>query len=166
EATNAARVVHAEGDELSGLVVDRYDDVVVVEIANEGLERLKPLVVEALQQELAPRLIYFKNDIAARKLERLPMEPEAIGGGDSTATIFENGLRFHVDVPAGQKTGFFLDQRDNRALARANASGRRVLNLFSYSGAFGVYAAAGARASSRTSTSPPPPSRRPAATTI
>ena len=146
EATNAARVVHAEGDELSGLVVDRYDDVVVVEIANEGLERLKPLVVEALQQELAPRLIYFKNDIAARKLERLPMEAEAIGGGDATATILENGLRFHVDVPAGQKTGFFLDQRDNRALARASASGRRVLNLFSYSGAFGVYTAAGGAA--------------------
>ena len=143
EATNAARVVHAEGDELSGLVVDRYDDLVVVEIANEGLERLKPLVVEALQQELAPRLIYFKNDIGARKIERLPMEPEAIGDGDATATILENGLRFHVDVPAGQKTGFFLDQRDNRALARASASGRRVLNLFSYSGAFGVYAAAG-----------------------
>ncbi|HYU24600.1 MAG TPA: class I SAM-dependent rRNA methyltransferase [Thermoanaerobaculia bacterium] len=164
EATNAARVVHAEGDELSGLVVDRYDDLVVVEIANEGLERLKPLVVEALQQELAPRLIYFKNDIGARKLERLPMEPEIwedgaphpalarhplpAGGerdleGDATATILENGLRFHVDVPAGQKTGFFLDQRDNRALARASASGRRVLNLFSYSGAFGVYAAAG-----------------------
>ena len=143
DATNAARVVHAEGDELSGLVVDRYDDLVVVEIANEGLERLKPLVVEALQQELAPRLLYFKNDIGARKIERLPMEPEAIGDGAATATIFENGLRFHVDVPAGQKTGFFLDQRDNRALARASASGRRVLNLFSYSGAFGVYAAAG-----------------------
>jgi len=143
DATNAARVVHAEGDELSGLVVDRYDDLVVVEIANAGLERIKPLVVEALQDELKPRLIYFKNDIAARKLERLPMEPETIGGGEAKATILENGLRFHVDVPAGQKTGFFLDQRDNRALARANANGRRVLNLFSFSGAFGVYAAAG-----------------------
>jgi 23S rRNA (cytosine1962-C5)-methyltransferase len=146
EATNAARVVHAEGDELSGLVTDRYDDVVVVEIANEGLERLKPLVVEALQEELKPRLIYFKNDIAARKLERLPMEPETIGDGEATAAILENGLRFHVDVPAGQKTGFFLDQRENRALARGLASGRRVLNLFSFSGAFGVYAAAGGAA--------------------
>src|ERR1051326_1563457 len=123
DATNAARVVHAEGDELSGLVVDRYDDVVVVEIANEGLERLKPLVVAALQEELTPRLIYFKNDIAARKLEHLSMEPQTIGDGDATATILENGLRFHVDVPAGQKTGFFLDQRDNRALARAHARG-------------------------------------------
>jgi len=175
EGTNAARVVHAEGDELSGLVVDRYDDVVVVEIANEGLERVKPLVVDALREELMPRLIYFKNDIAARKIERLSMEPEVWEDGaphpalratfssassalaprsgervaegrvrgDATALILENGLRFHVDVAAGQKTGFFLDQRDNRALARAIARGRRVLNLFSYSGAFGVYAAAG-----------------------
>jgi 23S rRNA (cytosine1962-C5)-methyltransferase len=69
--------------------------------------------------------------------------------GDATATILENGLRFHIDVPAGQKTGFFLDQRDNRALARAHANGRRVLNLFSFSGAFGVYAAAGGAASVR-----------------
>jgi len=126
EATNAARVVHAEGDELSGLVVDRYDDLVVVEIANEGLERLKPLVVAALQEELTPRLIYFKNDIAARKLEHLSLEPQTIGDGEAATTILENGLRFNVDVPAGQKTGFFLDQRDNRALARANARGRRV----------------------------------------
>src|SRR4029079_3724168 len=81
-----------------------------------------------------------------------PPGPRPAGGeragvrGDATATILENGLRFHVDVPAGQKTGFFLDQRENRALARANAAGRRVLNLFSFSGAFGVYAAAGGAA--------------------
>src|SRR6478672_8201500 len=121
DATDAARVVHAEGDELSGLVVDRYGDLVVLEIANEGLERLKPLVVDALQDELKPRLIYFKNDITARKLEQLPLESEIVGrdgrtlcaptgrgaqrapiDGDATATIVENGLRFHVDVPAGQ----------------------------------------------------------------
>jgi 23S rRNA (cytosine1962-C5)-methyltransferase len=149
EVTNAARVVHAEGDELSGLVVDRYDDVVVVEIANEGLERVKPLIVGALQDELKPRLIYFKNDIAARKLEQLPPESDAVGDGEAAATILENGLRFHVDVPAGQKTGFFLDQRDNRALARSMAGGRSVLNLFSFSGAFGVYAAAGGATSVR-----------------
>ncbi|HEV2719532.1 MAG TPA: class I SAM-dependent rRNA methyltransferase [Thermoanaerobaculia bacterium] len=145
-ALNAVRLVHAEGDELSGLVVDRYDDVLVVEIANEGLDRVKPLVVETLRQELAPRLIYFKNDIPARKIEQLPAENETIGEGAPATTIVENGLKFHVDPAAGQKTGFFLDQRDNRALARANARGRRVLNLFSYSGAFGVYAAAGGAA--------------------
>src|SRR4029079_17305646 len=158
------RVVHSEGDELSGLVVDRYDDVVVVEIANEGLERVKPLVIEALQEALKPRLIYSRNAIPALKREQwrmareiwedgaphpgpLPARGERVAEGrvrgDATATILENGLRFHVDIPAGQKTGCFLDQRETRALARANAAGRRVLNLFSFSGAFGVYAAAG-----------------------
>jgi 23S rRNA (cytosine1962-C5)-methyltransferase len=142
-AASAVRLVYAEGDELSGLVIDRYDDVVVVEIANEGLERVRQLVVDVVRAELAPRLIYFKNDLPARKLEGLPLEPQRVGEGEPATTIVENGLRFHVDPAAGQKTGFFLDQRDNRALARANAGGRRVLNLFSYSGAFGVYAAAG-----------------------
>jgi len=143
DGTNAARLIHAEGDDLSGLVVDRYDDVLVVEIANRGIERLKPLIVAALQRELAPRLIYFKNDLPARKLEQLPLEGQQLGDGEPSTQIREHGLRFHVDPAAGQKTGFFLDQRENRELARSHASGRRVLNLFSYSGAFGVYAAAG-----------------------
>lgn len=147
DATNAVRLIHAEGDDLSGLVVDKYDDVLVAEIANRGLEQLKPLVVDALRAELAPRLIYFKNDLPARKLEQLPLEAEQLGDGEPTAIIREHGLRFRVDAAAGQKTGFFLDQRENRELARVHASGRRVLNLFSYSGAFGVYAAAGGAAS-------------------
>jgi 23S rRNA (cytosine1962-C5)-methyltransferase len=147
EQTNAVRLVHAEGDELSGLVVDLYDDLVVVEIANAGIERIRPLIVDALQQRLAPRVIYFKNDIPARKLEQLPIAAESIGDGDAAATVLENGLRFRVEPPSGQKTGFFLDQRDNRALARTLAAGRRALNLFAYSGAFGVYAAAGGASS-------------------
>jgi 23S rRNA (cytosine1962-C5)-methyltransferase len=142
-ATNAARVVHAEGDELSGIVIDRYDDVVVVEIANRGAEQLKPLLVETLRAELAPRVLYFKNDLPARVLEKLPTEDDAVGEGSPSATILESGLRFRVDPAEGQKTGFFLDQRENRRLARTLAANRRVLNLFSYSGAFGVYAAAG-----------------------
>jgi 23S rRNA (cytosine1962-C5)-methyltransferase len=142
-ATNAARVVHAEGDELSGIVIDRYDDVVVVEIANRGAEQLKPLLIETLRAELAPRVLYFKNDLPARVLEKLPTEDDAVGEGSPSATILESGLRFRVDPAEGQKTGFFLDQRENRRLARTLAANRRVLNLFSYSGAFGVYAAAG-----------------------
>jgi len=134
--TNAARLIHSEGDDLSGLVVDRYDDLLVVEIANYGLEQLKPIVIDALQA----KRIYFKNDIPARKLEQLPTEPD---GDQAGATIRENGLRFLVEPASGQKTGFFLDQRENRALARTLAGGRRVLNLFSYTGGFGVYAAAG-----------------------
>lgn len=145
--TNVARIINAEGDDLSGLVVDLYNDVAVVEIANAGMEQVKPLIVETLQGELAPRGIWIKNDIPARRIERLPIEPEWIGEGELSAEIRENGLRFRVDPPSGQKTGFFLDQRENRALARTLARGRRVLNLFSYSGAFGVYAAAGGAAS-------------------
>lgn len=141
--TNAARLIHAEGDELSGLVADLYDDMLVVEISNGGLERLRPLVLDALRSAVKPRLVYFKNDIPARKIEQLTLEDETTGDGGPAATIEENGLRFHVDAREGQKTGFFLDQRENRQLARSLAKDTRVLNLFSYSGAFGVYAAAG-----------------------
>src|ERR1043165_9400448 len=111
DATNAARVAPAEGDDLSGLVVDRYDDVVVVETANEGLERVKPLVVDALRETLKPRLLYFKNDIPARKIEQLPAQPESIGDGEAATTIVENGLRFHIEVPAGAKKRFFSAHR-------------------------------------------------------
>ncbi len=142
-STTAARLIHAEGDELSGLVVDRYGDMLVVEIANRGLEQLKDLVTTTLERDVAPRLVYFKNDLSARKLERLPLEPQAIGEGEAIAEIVENGLRFVVDAREGQKTGFFLDQRENRALTRTLSAGRSVINLFSYTGAFGVYAAAG-----------------------
>jgi 23S rRNA (cytosine1962-C5)-methyltransferase len=143
DSTNAVRLVNAEGDELSGLVIDLYNDVAVVEISNAGLERIKPAVIDVLRRELRPRHIYFNNDLPARRLEKLTTDPEGIGDGMPATTIVENGLRFEVDPAAGQKTGFFLDQRENRQLARALASGRRVLNLFSYTGAFGVYAAAG-----------------------
>ena len=144
---NACRLINADGDDLSALVVDRYNDVLVVEIANAGLEQLKPLIIESLRELLSPRLIFFKNDLPVRKVEQLTTEPEADGVG-APATLFEeNGLRFEVDPATGQKTGFFLDQRENRALARVHASGRRVLNLFSYTGAFGIYAAAGGAAS-------------------
>lgn len=156
--TNAARIVHAEGDELSGIVIDKYDDLLVVEIANRGAEQMRPLIVETLKRTMAPRVIYFKNDIPARKLERLPTEDEfrAVpasgrpldeGGrpeaGTARTVILESGLRFRVDPAAGQKTGFFLDQRENRRRARDLSANRRVLNLFSYTGAFGVYAAIG-----------------------
>ena len=117
--------------------------MIVAEIANAGIERIKPLLLDILRRQLAPRLIYLNNDLPARRLEQLSTEPEAIGDGASLTTILENGLRFEVDPAAGQKTGFFLDQRENRALTRSLALGRRVLNLFSYTAAFGVYAAAG-----------------------
>lgn len=141
--TNAARLIHAEGDELSGLVVDRYADMLVVEIANSGLEQLKDLVTSALERELTPRLMYFKNDLPARRIERLSLDAQSAGEGEPVVEMVENGLRFIVDAREGQKTGFFLDQRENRAQARRLSANRSVLNLFSYTGAFGVYAAAG-----------------------
>ena len=142
--THCARVVNAAGDELSSIVVDRYDDVVVVEIGSRGAEAFKPVIIETLQRELGPRVIFFKNDLPVRQLEQLPTENDRV---DATADILESGLRFRVNPSEGQKTGFFLDQRENRRLARTLAGGKRVLNLFSYTGAFGVYAAAGAAAS-------------------
>ena len=141
--TNAARLINAEGDELSGLVADLYNDVLVLEIGNAGLERIKPLILDAIRRELTPRVVYLSNDLPARRLEQLPTEAQAIGEGSPATTFLENGLRFEVDPAAGQKTGFFLDQRDNRAIAGSLAAGKRVLNLFAYTGAFGVYAAAG-----------------------
>ncbi len=147
DTTNAARVLHAEGDELSGIVIDRYDDVLVVEIANRGAEQLKPLIVETLRRELSPRVIYFKNDLPPRAIEKLPLADEQLGDRAPATTILESGLRFRVDPAEGQKTGFFLDQRENRRMTRVLASGKRVLNLFSYSGAFGIYAASGGAAS-------------------
>jgi 23S rRNA (cytosine1962-C5)-methyltransferase len=146
-STNAGRLIHAEGDELSSLVVDRYDELLVVEVANRGLELLRPLILETLQKELSPRLVFFKNDLPVRALEQLPTSDETIGEGDADAVVLESGLRFRVDPAGGQKTGFFLDQRENRRMTRELAAGRKTLNLFSYSGAFGVYAAAGGAAS-------------------
>ncbi|HJT16582.1 MAG TPA: class I SAM-dependent rRNA methyltransferase, partial [Thermoanaerobaculia bacterium] len=142
-SNNAARLINAEGDDLSGLVVDLYNDIAVIEVANAGIERIKSIVLEAIDHQIRPRLVYLSNDLPARRLEQLTTEPEVIGEGSPATTIVENGLKFEVDPASGQKTGFFLDQRENRALARALASGKRVLNLFSYTGAFGVYAAAG-----------------------
>ena len=141
--TNAVRLINAEGDDLSGLVVDLYNDVAVAEVTNAGLDRIKPIVLDAITRLLKPRLVYLSNDLPARRIEELNTEPQAIGDGPAATTILENGLRFEVDPASGQKTGFFLDQRENRDLARGLASGKHVLNLFSYTGAFGVYAAAG-----------------------
>src|SRR5258706_5930980 len=106
---NAARLVNSEGDDLSGLVIDQYDDLAVIEIANYGLEQVKDIVVDALAARGLTRL-YFKNDIPARKLEGLPLEVS----GEPVAAIVENGLRFTIEPAAGRKTGLFPDQRRNR----------------------------------------------------
>lgn len=148
--TTAARLINADGDGLSGLVVDRYADVLVVEIVCAGLETLGDLVtdavVEAASSTAPVSRVVFNNDLPARKLEGLTREPRTVvlsGDAASEVEVLENGLRYVVEPGKGQKTGFFLDQRDNRLLARELARDRAVLNLFSYTGGFGVSAAAG-----------------------
>ncbi|HQR47275.1 MAG TPA: class I SAM-dependent rRNA methyltransferase [Thermoanaerobaculia bacterium] len=143
--TDGYRVVNAEGDFLPGLVVDRYAGVLSVQSTTEGTERARPLWLPALRSRFPGATILQRNDLPSRAAEGLPTEDERLAGEASPprAPFRERGLSFLADLAGGQKTGFFLDQRENRDLVRRHAAGRRVLNLFSYSGAFGVAALAG-----------------------
>ncbi len=140
------RLVHGEGDWLPGLVVDRFGDVCVVQFNTAGTERHRDDILAALDRLLTPRTIVLRNDSPARALEGLASQVETLGMPVDTVTIEENGLRFLVDPVGGQKTGWFFDHRHNRARAAALADGARVLDLFCYTGAWAVQAAAaGAR---------------------
>jgi 23S rRNA (cytosine1962-C5)-methyltransferase len=144
EQTNAYRLVNAEGDGLPGLIVDRYAEILVVQIHTLGMEQLRPLIIEALMDETGARGLLLRNDSQARRREGLEVEEEAqvaAGVVPTQVAIRENGVLFLVDPWEGQKTGFFLDQRDKRASLRKYSRGKRVLNCFSYSGGFSVYAA-------------------------
>lgn len=138
----AYRVVSSEGDLLPGLILDRYGPVAVAQFLTAGIERLREPTLEAIAGVLQPRGIYLRNDAAVRTLEGLPPERGwARGDGPEQVEIREGPCRFRVDVAEGQKTGFFLDQRENRLAARAFAAGREVLDCFCYTGAFGVHLA-------------------------
>ncbi len=142
--TNAFRLVNAEGDGLPGLVADLYDDVLVLQIATLGMEKLKPLVLEVLQDELRPRSVLERSDLPARREEGLePFEAVLAGEPVDRVRIYEAGVPFWVNLAGGQKTGFYLDQRGSRRLVRGTASGRRVLNAFAYTGSFSVMALLG-----------------------
>ncbi len=136
------RLVHGESDGLPGLVVDRYDDVLVVQVGTAGMDRLQTLVIDALQGLLRPRGILLRNDGAARELEKLPRLVDVIGEVPEQVGVLESGQRFAVPVRTGQKTGWFYDQRDNRDRLARYARGRRVLDVFSYVGAWSVRALA------------------------
>ena len=142
------RLVHAEADRLPGLVVDRYGDVLVAQLNTAGMQRLEAPLVAALHTVLAPRAILLRNDSPARALEGLESEVRlAHGELEEPVLIEENGTRFPVDLMGGQKTGWFFDQRDNRAAVAAVARGAELLDLFTYAGGFAIQAArAGARA--------------------
>lgn len=141
--TNAYRLINSEGDGLPGLVVDRYGDILVVQIHTAGMEQLRPLVIQALQAETGAQGILLRNDGSARRREGLAVEEPQVVAGEvpEQAIVRENGVQFAIDFWEGQKTGFFLDQRDKRAALQKYTRGKRVLNCFSYTGGFSVYAA-------------------------
>ncbi|RCV89252.1 class I SAM-dependent rRNA methyltransferase [Billgrantia montanilacus] len=137
------RLVHGEGDLLPGLVIDRFDDVLVVQLNTLGMERLGEEVVAALDKVLSPRVIVFKNDSSGRRQEQLERQVEVVKGELSGPVLMEeNGVRFSVPVLDGQKTGWFYDHRANRAWLNGLVAGKRVLDVFSYVGGWGVQAAA------------------------
>jgi 23S rRNA (cytosine1962-C5)-methyltransferase len=141
------RLIYGESDGLPGLVVDRYGDVLAVQTNTAGMERLQDDIVAVLAERLKPRAVVLKNTSSLRRLEGLEEYTRlALGQLDGPVEIRENSARFAVDLLGGQKTGWFYDHRDNRRALAALCRNKRVLDLFSYSGAWGIAAAAaGAR---------------------
>jgi 23S rRNA (cytosine1962-C5)-methyltransferase len=145
--TDAYRLIHAEGDYLPGLIIDRYGDSFVIQTLTRGMDALKTMWVELLINEFKPRLIVERNDAKVRQLEGLALINSILHGGKDTEIEFpitENGIRFRVNLLEGQKTGAFLDQRENRAAALRYASGRG-LDCFSFHGSFALHLAKGCR---------------------
>ena len=141
-ATTAYRLVHAESDYLPGLIVDRYGDHLVVQVLTLGIERRREEVVSLLAELVSPRSIYERSDVDVRAKEGLAERAGRLDGEDppSRLEILENGHRFLVDVHRGHKTGFYLDQRPNRARLAPFCEGADVLDVFAYSGPFAIYA--------------------------
>lgn len=134
----AYRLVHGESDRLPSLIVDRYGDFVVIQTLSQGMDALTPLIVRVLQDRLAPRGILARNDPRARVLDGLEQRVDVLAGDiPERVTVRELGIEYDVDLRHGQKTGLFLDQRDNRAAAALYARGR-LLDCFSYTGGFAL----------------------------
>lgn len=145
EDNTTFRLVHGEGDNLPGLVVDVYGRTAVVQAHSVGMHVCRHEIAAALQQLDGLQLdnIYYKSETTLPFKADLGQENGFLAGGDFDDVAIENGLRFHIDWLRGQKTGFFVDQRDNRALVEQYAHGRSVLNMFCYTGGFSVYAMRG-----------------------
>lgn len=141
DKTNAYRLIQAEGDHLPGLIVDRYGDYLVLQIGTLGMEKQKPYLLSILSSLFPIKGIYEKSTAPSRKEEHLtPYEEILWGDVPDHVEILEEGLKFLVSIKKGQKTGFFLDQREMRNLIGSLSSGKRVLNCFSYTGGFTVAA--------------------------
>jgi 23S rRNA (cytosine1962-C5)-methyltransferase len=140
--STAIRLVHGEGDYLPGLVVDRYDNVLAVQFLTLGIDCRSSLILQALTEIFEPVAIVGRNNVAVRDLENLPRQVEILRGQlPDRLEITENGLRFKVDILHGQKTGHFLDQKENHLALRDRVNGKRILDLFCYSGSWSVHAA-------------------------
>ena len=136
------RVVNAESDFLSGLIVDKYEDVLVVQISALGMDRRKEMIVAALQKIFSPRAILERSDVASRKFEGLTESNAVLAGGPvEKITVDLNGLKFETDLAAGHKTGMYLDQQANYQAVSQFAKGGQVLDCFSFLGGFGLHAA-------------------------
>jgi 23S rRNA (cytosine1962-C5)-methyltransferase len=137
------RLVHAEADGLPGVVVDRFGDTVVIDVNSAGMDRLSEALAGAVDAVLKPATILIRGEGSARQMEGLtPMSRFAKGGLDGPIELQENGVKFLADPAGGQKTGWFYDQRDNRALMARFARGYSFLDCYSYTGGFGIQAAA------------------------
>ncbi len=143
--TTAYRVVYSESDGIPGLVADRYNDWLVVQFTSSGAEYWRETLTRLLQQISGFSQVYERSDVEVRSLEGLPERTGSMAGGEppDNLTILENGITYQVDIQHGHKTGFYLDQRNNRARMRELARGKRVLNCFCYTGGFSLSAAAG-----------------------
>lgn len=139
---NSCRLIFAESDGLPAVIADKFGDVIVLQILCLGMERFKGDIVDALAQELSPRGIYERNDVPVRELEGLTQQTGLLFGEvPDRVEMQENGVRFLVDVKEGQKTGFFLDQKENRAAIAPFVPGMRVLDCFTHTGSFALHAA-------------------------
>ena len=143
--TNAYRVIYSEGDLLPSLIVDRYADVLVMQTLSQGTDAVKSMLMEILVEEFNPRAVIERNDVRVRELEGLPLITRTVyGDAPEKLEILQHGLRFVVEPLGGQKTGSFLDQRENRLAARAAAETtgrRRALDCFTFNGAFALHLA-------------------------
>ena len=138
----SCRLIFAESDGLPAVIADKFGEVIVLQILCLGMERFKADIVDALAQELSPRGIYERNDVPVRELEGLSQQTGLLFGEvPDRVEMQENGVRFLVDVKEGQKTGFFLDQKENRAAIAPFVPGMRVLDCFTHTGSFALHAA-------------------------
>jgi len=141
---NSMRIIHGESDGLPGLIVDKFGDVLVMQLGSAGPEHWREILADMLQDLCSPACIYERSDSDGREREGLPKRNGIVRGSlPKKVEVMENGLRFAVDVVAGQKTGYYLDQRNNRSLTGTLAHGKNVLNCFCYTGGFSIYALRG-----------------------